>query len=808
MHPDWPVAHLVLNLRRGSATALGLVAVAAAQALCCVALVRPANAQQTANRSQVSAPPSAKPLTDGDSLQEVLVTATKREESVQRIPVAVTAVSGEDLENRNAINFDDYARSVPDLSFTDLGNGRERIAIRGVDAKIGQAVVGYYFGETPIPDSSSVTAEKVAFDPEIVDINRVEVLRGPQGTVFGSGSMGGTIRIIPNEPDPTKSALLVKSILSSTEHADGPKEVVSGVLNTPLIPDRLALRVSTWASWDSGFIQRQVATPDSLAAHRATGAPLAFQTVANVPAGNVFGARASLRLQVNDAVTLTASLYSDQQYYSGFQDITTGPQNPDNALVQRFLFDEQETNRNRLTISNFALNADLGVADLLASLSYTRRLLSLSNEGATGLESLGFVPMFSAAPSTEAGREDAYFSEARVSSKGAQTAGWNHVQWLAGASYGYQKGWTDISWVVPGFSQAFGAIVGPVAGDNLYQARALGWIKQSALFGQLTYEPVDRLSLTAGARWYFYSRTDAQPQNGLFAGKPEDDSIPDPYTAPKVRGDANGVVYRGTVSWQQSQAVMYYAQASEGFRGPFGRSAIPDACAAEAEQLGSTTAGGVVGSDKLWNYEIGAKTSWLAEHLRANISLYRIDWTNVQQSVLLGCGFILRENIGSVVNKGAEAEIEVRATDTLSAGIAVGYVESALQQNILGIPGTAGQPLPDVPKTTGGAFVRYDFGTLGSWSSSARVDYSYTAPSISAYGLGASFTPDKGPLQLLGAQLTLRRSKLELSVFGRNLLDRISRTALERDVTFVVPDRLRYAVNTPRTIGVSISYRQ
>ena len=267
-------------------------------------------------------------------------------------------MAGQDLEDRNAVNFDDYARSVPDLSFTDLGNGRERIAIRGVDSKIGQAVVGYYFGETPIPDSSSVSAEKVAFDPEIVDINRVEVLRGPQGTVFGSGSMGGTIRIIPNGPDSTKDELSLKNILSSTQHANGPTETVSGMLNTPLIQDRLALRLSTWASWSSGFIQRQVATPESLAANAATGAPLVFRPVASVPPGDVFGGRVALRFQASDSVSLEASLYSDQQYYSGFQDITTGPQNPHDALVQNFLFNQQESNRNRLTISNFV--ADRG----------------------------------------------------------------------------------------------------------------------------------------------------------------------------------------------------------------------------------------------------------------------------------------------------------------------------------------------------------------------------------------------------------------------------------------------------------------
>jgi iron complex outermembrane receptor protein len=780
----------------------------AAGLLCYLALHQPVPAQSVASPTQSSGASHGASLPDLDSLEEILVTATKREESLQKIPLSVTAISGQDLEDRNAVKFDDYARGVPDLSFTDLGNGRARIAIRGVDSKIGQAVVGYYFGETPIPDSSSVSAEKVAFDPEIVDINRVEVLRGPQGTAFGSGSMGGTIRIIPNEPDSTKDELSIRNILSSTEHANGPAEVLSGMLNLPLITDRLALRMSTWASWDSGYIQRQVATPESLAANTAIGAPLVFQPVASVPADDVFGVRVALRFQPSAFVDLDASLYSDQQLYRGFQDITTGRQNPSNSLVQNFLFNQQEQNRNRLTISNFKLTADVGFADLLTSLSYTRRLLSLEQESAAALEYLGFSPAFSAAPIVEEGRDDAYFGEARLSSKPSESPTWNHVQWLFGASYGYQKGWTDISLVVPGFSQAFESITGPVPGDNLFREGALSWIRQSAIFGDLRYEPVERLNVTAGARWYFYTRTDAQPETGLFAATPMAGLIPNPYTAPTVRGTANGVVYRGAVSWQQSKNLMYYAQASEGFRGPFGRFALPNVCAADAAQLGTTTAAGEVASDKLWNYEIGAKSNWLDDRVRVNVALYRIDWTNVQQSILLTCGFTLKENLGSVVNKGGEIEVEGSITKAFSAGASLGYVNSALQQDIFGIPGTQGQPLPDVPKTTGGAFLAYSLGDFGSWHGMVRADYSYTGQSISTYAPGASFTPHKGSLALVGAELTVRNSNLEFSLFGRNLLNRISRTALERDVSLDVPDRLRYAVNTPRTVGFGFSYRQ
>jgi iron complex outermembrane recepter protein len=270
---------------------------------------------------------------------------------------------------------------------------------------------------------------------------------------------------------------------------------------------------------------------------------------------------------------------------------------------------------------------------------------------------------------------------------------------------------------------------------------------------------------------------------------------------------ADSAVYRGAISWQQSQSVMFYAQAAEGFRGGFGRFALPSACAAQAEQLGASIAEGEVRPDKLWNYETGVKSNWLQNRLRVNFSIYQINWTNVQQDIFLNCGFPLLENLGSVINRGAELEIEGRLTTAITGGASVGYVHSALQQDIFGVPGTKGLPLPDVPETTVGAHFEYNSTVFGSWDGTARVDYAYTGPSIATYTAGSSLAPNKGSLSLLGGRLSLQRSNLELALYGRNLLNRIALTALEQDVSLDVPNRLRYSVNTPRTVGISFLYR-
>jgi iron complex outermembrane recepter protein len=745
--------------------------------------------------------------TTANTLEEIVVTARKRREGVQEIPLAITALTGDVLEAKSVRNFDDYARSVPGLSFTDTGVGRERIAIRGIDATVGSTVVGYYLDETPIPDASGATlsAENVGFDPELIDVDRVEVLRGPQGTVFGAGSMGGTIRIIPKAPNPGSTESSVKADIFHIDGSSGPSDAYSGMLNLPIIEDRLAIRMVAWYREEQGFIERQIATPASHLANVQNGTPIDFVPVGKVPYSTAEGGRVALRFVATDSVAIEASIFSDTQYYRGFQDITTGPQNPTNALSQNLLFNVVEQNRNRLTMTNLKLTGDFTTVDLVASASYTRRLQSDFQEGAAALESLGFAPMFEAAPITEEGRDNAFTAELRLSSSRTGGHATDRVQWLLGAYYTYQKGWIPATWTVPGFTAAFESKSGPVAGDNLYSDAYIDWIKQTAVFGEIDVSPIDRLKLTAGARWFNLSRTDAQPQTGFLTGS--NAPLADPYTSPTVRGTADKAVYKAVASWQQSRDMLLYIQAAEGFRGGFGRFAQPSACVDQVKQLGFSPGQGEVAPDQLWNYEVGVKSDWMNNRLRVNLAAYRIDWTNVQQSLFLNCGLSLFANAGSVRNTGGELETEAHVGESLSLGASVGYVHSALQQDIFGIPGTKGLSLPDIPQVTAGAFIEYQFPAFLGWTAMARSDYSYTDRSLSGYTAGGSFAPDLRALSLLNARFAVRRDNFEAALYGRNLLNVVERTYLERDVTFEVLNRLRYSVNTPLIVGITLSYR-
>jgi outer membrane receptor protein involved in Fe transport len=249
---------------------------------------------------------------------------------------------------------------------------------------------------------------------------------------------------------------------------------------------------------------------------------------------------------------------------------------------------------------------------------------------------------------------------------------------------------------------------------------------------------------------------------------------------------------------------MVYAQAAEGFRPGFGLSDIPTACDDDLILLGLTTQPTQVDPDRLWNYEVGAKSEWLDNQLRVNVSAYQIDWEDIQNSVFLPCGFPLIANLGDVRNRGAELEINAQLGQSTTVGVSTGYVDSAFQQDIFGILGTKGQPIPDVPEWTGSVFLQYDFEAFGNWQGLVRSDVSYTSESLSVYGPASPNVPDKGSLSLWDARLEFERDRLKIALFARNILDDVERTALVRSVSLNIPSRLRYAVNRPRVVGINV----
>src|SRR5579859_4921316 len=244
-----------------------LLAVLSAWALS-LAVSGEASAQQ-----QAAAPVEGK----GDTLEEVVVTAQKRESTVETTPISITALTGADLADRGITDIQSVVQSVPGVSMRTSGPGQTELEIRGMTSSGGNSsTVGFYLDDIPLSAPASAQNGKVVIDPNLYDLNRIEVLRGPQGTLYGAGSMGGTIKLVPNAPDPKALAASAQAILGGMDGGNSLDRSVSGMLNLPLISDSLAVRLAASDSHTCGWIDRIViAQPDF-------PAPLSGSTRGNV----------------------------------------------------------------------------------------------------------------------------------------------------------------------------------------------------------------------------------------------------------------------------------------------------------------------------------------------------------------------------------------------------------------------------------------------------------------------------------------------------------------------------------------------
>ncbi len=259
--------------------------------------------------ARVLAADTSAPASSGE-LAEITVTAEKRSETQQNVPLSMTTFSDVALQEKQINTFFDYATKVPNLAFAPTGDGvgtARTISIRGIS---GDNVTGFYIDDTPLPDS---------IDPRVLDVDHIEVLRGPQGTLYGARSMGGLVRIVTKEPNLTTSDGSVHAGLSYTARTDQPNWTADGVFNMPIIEDRVALRLSFFSDDNAGYFKRSYCT-DPAAAMALTCTPLAttgITTVKNVGTLDTYGGAAALTVKVTDTLTITPRIMQQRADYNG-----------------------------------------------------------------------------------------------------------------------------------------------------------------------------------------------------------------------------------------------------------------------------------------------------------------------------------------------------------------------------------------------------------------------------------------------------------------------------------------------------------
>jgi len=687
-------------------------------------------------------------------LEEIVVTAEKRAERLMDVPESVTAVTGESLQQAGAASYGDYLNTIPGVSYLSDGGFFDKIFIRGLADSLGSqdaSTTGVYLDEAPVTESGSPVGDLGTFD-----ISRVEVLRGPQGTLFGESSMGGTVRIITNKPVMDSTEALVSSSVSGTEHG-GLNDNVDAMVNVPLINDILALRAVVGYSHNDGFI-------DDIATGRNDVNDLKTQR-----------ARVHLQFDPSDAVQILLSY----NYVDKHQDF--GPEQ--DLGLPRYqisrLFDEYSEYQMRLY--GLTINADLGFAALTSATNYLDKPNSYARD-LTGT----FLPIVQSAFTTQFPSSTAvglyydfpnrtFTEELRLASKSTTP-----VQWLVGGYYS----------LFNPYQVQFASTNSPLTQDfNIYTGETYLRLQQLAAFGELSYSPIDRLQLTVGLRQYHIESGSDNVSSGLLNG---------PTTISDTAVTEVGHVAKYRVSYALTPNNLVYAQAAQGFRPGGGVPAFESTGVAALQQLGYATPPTQYNPDSLWDYEIGSKNSFWSGKLTVTGSLYYIDWKQIQLALNLSDGEQFIANAGRATSKGFELETALSPVKDWELHASVGYTNATFGQTLNDVGTVAGASLPNVPRWTYSLSSIYSMPLTAAASEYFRTDLNRVDSHINDLAGLASGVVSQPGYTLLNLRYGIRFNDWDVALFVDNATDKVAIL----NTSFL--DNYNYqTINTPRTIGIN-----
>jgi iron complex outermembrane receptor protein len=768
----------------------------------------------------VDATDASSATTDSGGLSEITVTAEKFKSTIQNTPISISAFTGDQLTAAGLTRIQDIAHEIPGLSMRSAGPGLTEYDARGLASNGGAApTVGFYLDEIPLSPPALSQSGKVVIDPDLYDIERVEVLRGPQGTLYGSGSMGGTIKVITNQP---KLGLFEGSVQGTGSYTDGGSGNYSGnlMLNLP-IGDKLAVRVVLSDLYRSGWIDNITVSPFPMS----LSSPVQGNVLA-APVTNIFrkanderlsSARLSLLYKPSDDLSILVTAF-DQSLHLGGYDLLDG--SPSSATPSRVYdahyeaFPLREGVRDDITIFGLTVNANVGFADLTSATAYWSRLgvqtqdasesIYYSNRIATstpGVFTAG-AP-FVSVPYTERDPSHQFSQEIRLTSHDS-----GGLHWVAGAFYSeLHSVWNEI-----GLSPLNAT---PTVPDGSY---FISWnpytVKQTALFADGSYKITDQWKLSAGVRWYTYK----SEQDEFSWGLDGPNATPPPAPLITTASD-RGFNPRVDLSYAPSQDLTTYATISKGFRPGGANQILPPALCGNSGTL-------KFGPDSAWNYEVGEKAKFFDNWLTINSDIYYIKWTGVQQVLTLPCGYQFYNNAGDGRSFGPELEVNAKLSSELTASLSAAYTDAKITNpnasylsfltKIASFPDgvtppcpTAGggctAPIMNVVKDTASLSLTYATTVLSDYQFTARIADQFVGPS---YDVAYYFAYKLPSYNLANARVGLAHGDWSANLFVDNLTNKVAlMTANNTSFQFNIPQVVRYTTNQPRTVGMQINFK-
>lgn len=760
-------------------------------------------------------------------IEEITVTATKRGAvSVQDFVGGIRALTAETLDANNLRSMEDFSRFEPSLQFATQGEGDLQLIIRGIQSP-GAGTVGVYFDETVITGANFQDGGGRTPDVGAYDIERIEILKGPQGTLFGASSMSGTVRLITNKPD-TEAFDASISIQGSDTNEGGTGYGVDAMINIPLVDDQLALRGVFWQQEKDGYIDHIV----GINGNKREDANELEKT----------GGRLMLKWTPNDALTINAYAQRQETEVDGaqhFQSFSSGVLEPINVIVAPVPpagpfpgeFGElttttpaQERWDDEFTMYGITAEYDLGFGSLLATVSKTDRDMFVVEDTTATAISFGFPPAFFA-PAIgsynihQFQERETMNAEVRFSSNFE-----GPLNFVAGGFYQDDETETELNILagnpdtgVPVCSSRSACIADPALA-----AQALAFARDQkidyeffALFTHVDYQLTDKWAMGAGVRYFESEQDNLERTLQAFQGSLAF-TIPPLFggpiqTVPTVSVDNSvdeeEITYDFSLSYQHSEEQMYYFKAATGFR----QGGINDSSTASAFGLSIPVS---FESDELLSLEMGAKTTWMGGRLILNAAVFKMFWDDIQVPGVEATGAIeFIANAGEAEIDGIELEIFARPTDNWFLSFGATWLDAALTKDQDVDPalggGTAGRDGDDIPRVpewalSGSAEYTLPFEILNDVETTLRANFSYTGESDTFFNSSFPGFTEIGGYTLVDLSANFSYENWDLRVYATNVGDKRAKVDVSNSEG---PDGVRVYTVQPRTVGVQLKWR-
>jgi outer membrane receptor protein involved in Fe transport len=717
---------------------------------------------------------------DNLALQEIVVSATRvGEESLQKVPMAISVISPAALDGKGLSSLSDFVGELPSVNLQSVSPGENVIDMRGlVSSEINptnaqqRSLVALYL------DDASIGQEGFNPDLHVYDLERIEVIRGPQGTLYGAGSMAGTIRLITKKPDLSAFSGDGDVSVSETQHG-GTNTSERAMLNLPLILDRLAARLVLYRSDDSGYI-------DNTELHRRGANP-------------VYSTQERLSVRWSPVDTLTVDVSATLARLNALGRNAVYPQLGEYTYAS--LTPEQLSDYFKLY--NVTADWDVSFAHLISSTSYTQRHIA-EDESFEAIDE-GLLTPGARLPAGNVNGNDLhkFQEELRLVGRPDQP-----LRWIAGAYFERDSQFYPQNLVSPGFDSTFGAEIGDPAfnsqtdyGTPAPNTPFYGTInlveRQFALFGEATYSILPRLDVTLGARYF-----DFKDDFSLFFTGVAGAIAPGSPDTGGGEQRSKGVNPRGVLTFRITDQVMVFGEAARGFRyGGVNEPAPITFCADALAALGLKESPQSFGPDHLWSYTLGEKGTFADGRLVMNVDGFYVKWDDVQTIHNLPCGYNFAQNAGKIKSQGVELEAKLRASSALTLGLSGSFTDATANGPIPNLGAVDGDRAPFFPRTIVTASGEYDV-PLPRGKIQVSTDYTYRSDAFTDFSPQSFFYARIPSSVLLNASLGYVTDRWSVTLYGTNLTSNRLISLIDVN-TFGVfqPGNVEYW-GRPRTIGV------